>query len=200
MKSVMTPSAKINERAWCRTARRSDNRHANVRLPGANFPALLSEAHRSQTSNCRRCEMNMAIMQQAKSSSSLSRFQPFLPDAPEVMDDIARGFISYTINACFPEVGLNQQIVSVIQRDLAIELVEILRPEFDGARLSITQYAREIEDIDAERLSSSRVKDLVIWLRDSEQPGKDFLTLIGYRGKWEGCFDLNNRHVPRSQL
>lgn len=143
--------------------------------------------------------MNMAIMQQAKSSWSLPRGEVFLAEAPSIDDDIARGFISYTVNAYFPDSGLNQQLLSVTQSSLAIELVEILRPELEGAKFSITRYARESDDLESEKLSSSRVKDLVLWLRDSVQPGKDFLALIGYRGELERCFDLDHQCAPRSQ-
>ena len=119
--------------------------------------------------------MNMAVTQQPK--LALKRHEAAVID-----DDGDRGFISYTVNAYSHEAGINRQLASVIQCGLAIELLEILKPEFPAEKFSVTRYAREMNDFPAEERSSSRVKDLVIWLRDSDEPGKDFLTLIGCRG------------------
>ncbi len=190
MTIAINASTNISVRAKCPSAVSLVMQHQNLYRFNTIIVALGSTAHSSQSKNYRRCEMTIQTLQQAKASSALSRSQAFLTESPTVDDGVAHGFISYTVNAYFPDAGVNQQLVSVIQGGLAMEIVEILRMELDGAKFSITRYAREIEEFDVEARSTSRIKDVVIWLRDSQEPGKDFLTLIGYRGESEHQFDI----------
>lgn len=174
------PTTRIAMRAQCYVAIGSEAPHANVRVIQPWDLAPLSNARRSLTNNRRRCEMNIQTVQQAKTSSALPRSQTFLTESSAIDDGVARGFIRYTVNAYVPKSGVNHQLVSVIQGGLAMEIIEILATELVHAKFSITRYAREMEDFDDDARSNSRIKDLVIWLRDSQEPGKDFLTLIGF--------------------
>jgi hypothetical protein len=77
------------------------------------------------------------------------------------------------------------QLLEVVQRDLALDLLKILKPAMPSAELSIVRFAAEMPGFPASKKASDRVKDLVVWLDGVERPGEELLHLIGYLSKPE---------------
>lgn len=95
---------------------------------------------------------------------------------------VTPGFIRYVINSYSPEFGLNYQLVEVLQGGVALELMEMLKPAMPGNEFSISRFPGKSSDFAEAEGLSKRVIDLVIWLRDVDQPGEVFLNLLGLHG------------------
>lgn len=95
--------------------------------------------------------------------------------------EVASGYMTYVVNSFSSSAGCNWQLCEVTQSGVALELVEMLKPAMPASTVSMSRRAHEGSPEDA-LLTSARVKDVVIWLRDVDQPGETFLRLLGMRG------------------
>ncbi|MCY1367062.1 hypothetical protein D9M69_539780 [compost metagenome] len=70
----------------------------------------------------------------------------------------------------------------MLQGGVALELMEMLKPAMPGNECSISRFPGKSDDFAEAEETSRRVMDLVIWLRNVDQPGEVFLNLLGLHG------------------
>lgn len=98
-------------------------------------------------------------------------------------DDIARGFIRYLVRVYFPDADCGIQLVHVGSKALALEVADLLRPEFPAGQMQISQWATELSELAEAKRITEKVKALVFDVLKTDRPGHEFLTAIGYRPK-----------------
>lgn len=91
------------------------------------------------------------------------------------------GFIRYVVCFRSKETGLGFQIAEAGLCGIALELLEMLRPEFPGWESRIVRFAGFSDERAECEPYFQRIKETVIELRDVENPGREFLRRIGYR-------------------
>ncbi|WP_341522972.1 hypothetical protein AABC73_06880 [Pseudomonas sp. G.S.17] len=110
---------------------------------------------------------------------------PPLTQLPAIQDDDLRGFIYYQVNVRQDGIGL--QGYPIIWLGLAIELLEMFRPEYPEGRLYIQKVAAELSEFDEISQSSERHKDLIFSVREAERPGHEYLARLGYFGEYDSA-------------
>ncbi|NWC73877.1 hypothetical protein HX823_07255 [Pseudomonas sp. P7759] len=107
--------------------------------------------------------------------------------ATHCTSDVPSGFVRYVVNAYLPEAGLNIQVAQLTQRAAAIDLANLIAPEFPEAKVRISMWAAEFKELpEAKRVNAALMEALATSLQ-AERPGHEFLTLIGYRSKSQGA-------------
>lgn len=107
------------------------------------------------------------------------------PKAQEqAKESIARGLV-VTV-PCTRGVEPPMQLLECGTKGLAVEVLEMLRPVFPGARFSCFEVA-VTESVDACRRGLERHKDLVLSCRDAYQPGRVYLERISMVREVEGA-------------
>lgn len=91
------------------------------------------------------------------------------------------GFIRYVVSFRDKKSGMGIQLAESGRKDIALELVEMLRPEFPEWEPSILRFSGLSDERAEYEPYFQRVKETVIELRDVENPGREFLRRIGYR-------------------
>lgn len=103
----------------------------------------------------------------------------------DIQHDDLRGFIYYQVNV--RQCGVRLQGYPIIWLGLAVELLEMLRPEYPEGVICIQKVAAELNEFADISLTSERQKDLIISVRTADRPGHEYLARLGSFGPYESA-------------
>lgn len=104
------------------------------------------------------------------------------PPATNAAEQELRGFVWMALSVRIN--GVSHQTLPMLNKGLAVELLEMFAMEFPKESLRILQFGAPIEDLDGIKLVASRNKDLIISIRSAERPCHEYWARLGFWGEY----------------